>query len=307
MRVNEDVRGDSQKHRSLFESQLDPRELVLRQQSTNCLISMLQHIGLVSSIKLSYMKKYSKQIWDRVAQDYDIIWEIADYTPILRCVIQGAGIDSGMSVLDVATGTGMVCTEVAKKVGEHGRVLGIDYSKPMLKEATKKAEALGLRNIDLILADAHNLPISNDHFDAVISCFTIPFLSSPQKAVKEIVRAVRTHGKVVSVEWESPPLNFWAEQRKRAGIHDFRESELIKILHNSGLRKIQTERVEVLHRRPNVSEELVGRSQLVSAAIMGLKENDAQGFFSKIREEYQKLSPMRKHGWLPVFYVGTKC
>jgi ubiquinone/menaquinone biosynthesis C-methylase UbiE len=252
------------------------------------------------------MKKYPKQIWDRLARDYDIIWEVPDYTPILRCIIQGAGIDSGMSVLDVATGTGMVCTEAAKRVGEHGYALGIDYSKPMLREAAKKARALGLHNMSFILADAHNLPISEDHFDAVTSCFTLAFLSSPQEAAKEIVRVVRTHGKVALVEWESPPLDFWAEQRRRAGIHNFPESELIKILYDSGLRKIHTKRIQILHRKPDVSEELVGRSQLLSAAIMGLKENDAQGFFSKIREEHQKLPTLRKHGWLPILYVGTK-
>jgi ubiquinone/menaquinone biosynthesis C-methylase UbiE len=249
--------------------------------------------------------KYPKQIWDRVAKDYDVIWKVPDYTPIFRCIVQDSGIDLGMSVLDVATGTGMVCTEVAKRVGEHGHVLGIDYSKPMLKEAAKKAKALGLCNVSFVLADAHNLPISGDHFDAVTSCFALAFLSSPQKAAKEIVRVVRTHGKVASVEWETPPLNFWAEQRKRAGIHDFPESELIKVLYDSGLRKIHTRRIEVLHRKPDVSEDLVRRSQLLSAAIMGLEENDAEGFFSKIREEHQKL-PLRKHGWLPILYAGTK-
>lgn len=250
--------------------------------------------------------KYSKQIWDRVAQDYDVIWEVPDYTPILQSIIQDAGIELGMDVLDVATGAGMVCIEVAKRVGEHGLVLGIDYSELMLEQAAKKAKALDLHNMNFILADAHNLPFLDNHFDAVTSCFTFAFLSNPQKAGKEVVRVVKAHGKVASVEWERPPLKFWAEQRKRAGIHDFPESELIKILYNSGLRKIRTKRVQVLHRKPNVSEELVGKSRLLSAAIMGLKENDAEGFFSKIREEYQKLPAKKKHGWLPVFYLGTK-
>jgi ubiquinone/menaquinone biosynthesis C-methylase UbiE len=252
------------------------------------------------------MKKYSKRIWDRVAQDYDVIWEVADYTPILRSIIQNAGIELGMDVLDVATGTGMVCIEVAKRVGEHGLVLGIDYSKPMLKQAAKKAKALDLHNVNFILADAHNLPFLDNHFDAVTSCFTFAFLSDPQKAAKEMTRVVRAYGKVASVEWERPPLSFWAEQRKKAGIHDFPETELIKILYDSGLRKIHKERIQVLHKKPNVSEELVSKSRLLSAAIMGLKENDAEGFFSKIRDEYQKLPSEKKHGWLPTLYVGTK-
>lgn len=91
------------------------------------------------------MKKYPKQIWDSVAQDYDVIWEVPDYTPILRSIIQYAGIDLDMKVLDIATGTGMVSIEVAKRVGKHGMVLGIDYSKSMLKQAANKTKALNLR------------------------------------------------------------------------------------------------------------------------------------------------------------------
>jgi ubiquinone/menaquinone biosynthesis C-methylase UbiE len=252
------------------------------------------------------VKKYSQQIWNSIAQDYDIIWEVPDYTPILRSIIEDGGIDLGMNVLDIATGTGMVCIEVAKKVGEHGLVLGIDYSKPMLKQSAKKTKALDLHNIDFILADAHNLPISDNHFDVVTSCFAFAFLSNPQKAAKEMARVVKTHGKIASVEWEKPPLSFWAEHRKRAGIHDFSESGMIKTLYNSGLRKIQTKRIQVLHKKPNVSEELARKSQLLSGTIMGLKENEAEEFFSRIREEYQRLPSEKKRGWLPIFYVGIK-
>jgi ubiquinone/menaquinone biosynthesis C-methylase UbiE len=211
----------------------------------------------------------------------------------------------GKRVLDIATGTGMVGIEVAKNVGEYGMVLCIDFSKPMLKQAVKKIKVLGLNNIDFILADTHNLPFPEECFDAVTSCFAFVFLFNPQKTANEITRVVRTGGRVTFVEWEKPPLDFWAEARKKAGICDFLESELIKILHNAGFRKIRTKRIQVLHRRPNVSEELVKKSQLLTATLMGLKEKDAEGFFAKVREEYQKLSP-EKRGWLPVLYVGIK-
>jgi ubiquinone/menaquinone biosynthesis C-methylase UbiE len=258
-----------------------------------------------SEVGSSFMK-YSRRIWDSVAHDYDVIWAVPDYTPILRGMIQDAGIELGMDILDVATGTGMVCIEVARTVGENGLVLGIDYSRPMLKQAAAKAMASGLRNVSFVLADAHNLPVSDNRFDAVTSCFAFAFFSSPQEAGIEMVRAVRTQGKVASVEWDVPPLDFWAEQRRRAGIHDFPESELVRILYDSGLRRIRAKRIQVLHRRPDASDELVGNSQLLSAAIMGLREKDAKGFFSRMREEYRKLLPEKKQGWLPILYVGTK-
>jgi len=250
--------------------------------------------------------RHRRQIWDSVAQDYDVIWEVPDYTPILRSMILEAGIDLDMKVLDVATGTGIIGIGVAKKVGEHGMVLGIDLSKPMLKQAVKKTKALGLRNIDFVLADAHNLPLPDRYFDAVTSCFTFAFLSNPEKTADEMARVVKLGGRVASVEWEKPPLDFWAKCREKGGIHDFKKSEFIKILYNSGFRKIHNKRIRVLHRRPNVSEELVKKSQLLAARLMGLKESDAEWFFQKIREEYRKLPPEGQRGWLPLLYVGTK-
>jgi len=251
------------------------------------------------------MKNWRK-IWDSVAHDYNVIWEVPDYTPILRSIVQETRIDLGMNVLDVATGTGIVSIEVAKKVGEYGMVLGIDFSKPMLKQALKKTKAQGLRNIDFILADAHYMPFPQRYFDAVTSCFTFAFLSNPQKAAEEMARVVRFGGRVASVEWEKPPFDFWAEFREKGGIRDFRESELIKILCNSGFKKIRTKRIQVLHRRPNVSEELVKKSQLLAAKLMGLKESNAEWFFTKIRDEYKKLPAEKKRVWLPVLYVGIK-
>jgi len=250
--------------------------------------------------------KHPRRIWDSVAKDYDVIWEVPDYTPILRSIVQEARIDLGMKVIDIATGTGMVGIEVAKKVGEHGMVLGVDFSKPMLKQAVKKRKTLGLHNIDFILADAHNLPLLEECFDVVTSCFTFAFLPNPQKVADEMARVVRSRGRVASVEWEKPPLDFWAELRKNHGIHDFSEPELTKILYNSGFRKIRTNRIQVLHRRPNVSEELVKKSQLLSARLMGLNENGIEWFFPKIREEYAKLPPEKKRGWMPIIYVGIR-
>jgi len=247
-----------------------------------------------------------RRVWDSVARDYDVIWEVPDYTPILRSIVREVKIHSGMKVVDVATGTGMVSTEVAKKVGEHGVVLGIDFSRPMLRQALKKTRVAGLHNIHFVLADAHNLPLRDESFDAVTACFTFAFLSNPQKAAAEMARVIRSGGRATSVEWEKPPLEFWAELRKKGGIRDFPESEMLKVLGGFGFKRVRAKRVLVVHRRPVVSEESEKKSQLMSAKIMGLREKDAERFFQRIREEYRRLPPEKKSGWFPVIYVGIK-
>lgn len=251
--------------------------------------------------------KYRRQIWDDVAQDYDVIWEVPDYSPVLMSIVDEAKIDSGKKVLDVATGTGMVGIEVANKLGDYGSVLGIDLERSMLEQAIRKKKSKNIRNIDFILADAHSLPLVDGYFDVITSCFSFAFFYDPKKAAKEMGRVLTTEGRTILVEWEKPPLDFWAEIRKKAGIRDFAEAELIKILYDSGFRKIRTKRIEVLYRRPNISDDLVKKFQLLSARLMNLGEGDVTWFFSKIREENQKLPPEEKRrGWLPVLYVGAK-
>jgi SAM-dependent methyltransferase len=175
----------------------------------------------------------------------------------------------------------------------------------MLKKALEKAKAKAFHNVQFVLGDAHNLPFQDDCFDAVACCFCLPWLAYPEIATREMTRVVKLTRKVVCVEYEKPPVDCWAELRRKAGIKDFDKSELVTILYNSGLRKVHAGAISVLHRRPNVSHQLVKRSDFCTLTIMGLKEEDAKWFFPKIREEYGRL-PLDKRHWLPFLYEGTK-
>lgn len=248
---------------------------------------------------------HSRSVWDNVASYYDAVWEVPDYSPILKAINEESRVGSEGNILDVATGTGVVALDMAKRVAHRGEVVGIDASRAMLKKALEKAKATALYNVQFILGDAHNLPFRENHFDAVTCCFSLPWFSHPETAMKEMTRVVKSMGKVVCVEYEKPPVEFWAELRKKAGIRDFDKSELIAILHDSELKKVQAEAISILHKRPNVSDQLVKKAELYALTIIGLKEGDEKWFFPKIREEYGKLPPDKRR-WLPFLYQGTK-
>jgi len=103
---------------------------------------------------------------------------------VVSLLVAGAEIRSGFRVLDIATGTGLLAFEAARKVGPAGKVLGIDVSKGMLAEARKKAAAAELRNIDFVLADAERLEFPLESFDRV-------FCSSALVSMSDIPRALR--------------------------------------------------------------------------------------------------------------------
>jgi ubiquinone/menaquinone biosynthesis C-methylase UbiE len=201
-----------------------------------------------------------RKLWGKVAPYYDVIWQVADYSRVLQSAVKEANIDLGMRVIDVATGTGIVGLEAARKVGLDGNVVCIDYSTPMLEKALEKARLNGLRNVDFVLADAHNTPFLNNCFDAVTCCWGFSFFSNPHKVANEMNRIAKPSSKVAIVEWAKPPVQFWLDLRRQAGIRDFEESELVGILHDARLRDVHTSKIRISHRRPDVSQELIKKS-----------------------------------------------
>lgn len=246
-----------------------------------------------------------RKLWDKVASYYDVVWDVADYSPVLRSIVEGADINLGMRVLDVATGTGIVGLDAARKVGHDGNVLCIDYSKPMLEKALAKARLSGPRNVEFMLGDSHNLPFIENCFDAVTCCWGFSFFADPHRVAGEMKRVAKLGSKVAIIEWEKPPVRFWSDLRRKAGIRDFEESKLISILYDAGLRDVYSRKIRISHRRPNVSKELIKKAGLYTLTITGLKKEDGAWFFERLSDEYRKL-PNEKRHWSPVLYVGRK-
>lgn len=113
---------------------------------------------------------YKQQIIDfynaRTNYDNDVTWNRA--VALFDYVIPQVG----QSVLDVATGTGNIVIEAAKRVGKNGSVIGIDIATELLKIAQQKIKDENLSNVQLIEVDAEEYQPSNQ-FDAIYCSFAI--------------------------------------------------------------------------------------------------------------------------------------
>src|SRR5512140_1585903 len=116
-------------------------------------------------------------------------------------VMEAASVKTGFHVLDVATGTGDAASVAADLVGSTGRVVAVDISVPMLREASAKAAG---RQIEFVEADAQHLPFADGTFDAVVCLFGLMFLSDQVAALKAWRRMLRPNGAVVATAWDSP-------------------------------------------------------------------------------------------------------
>jgi len=117
-----------------------------------------------------------------------------------------AEVGPGSHVLDVATGTGDLALELARRVFPGGEVVGCDFAEAMLTRARAKASAEGRPHVQPSFewADALALPYADDRFDAATVGFGARNFTDLARGLREMVRVVRPGGRVVVLEITSP-------------------------------------------------------------------------------------------------------
>lgn len=118
-----------------------------------------------------------------------------------RRAVDLAGLRPGERVLDVGCGTGASALPAADAVGETGQVVGIDVAEKMLVRARAKAAALSLHNLRFRTADMRQSGEADEHFDAVISVFSIFFIEDMEGQLAELWRKVKPGGRLVVGVW----------------------------------------------------------------------------------------------------------
>ena len=119
--------------------------------------------------------------FDRWGPDYD---QDEVHPNIVRRLLDGLPIAVGARVLDVATGTGLVALEAARRVGPTGTVVGIDIAEGMLAEARRKREIAGLEQVSFVRADAEALGFPSDSFDVVLCSCALVLMHQPVDALR---------------------------------------------------------------------------------------------------------------------------
>ena len=128
--------------------------------------------------------------------------------PSYQALVVAAGVRPGQRVLDVGCGTGYLSRLVARSVGPHGVVLGIDPSASMLHYTSQKTASTG--NCEFQVAAAEALPFPGDHFDVVVSSLVLHHLPEGLRvrALEEMRRVLRPSGALLVAEARNPGHGF---------------------------------------------------------------------------------------------------
>jgi demethylmenaquinone methyltransferase/2-methoxy-6-polyprenyl-1,4-benzoquinol methylase len=146
-------------------------------------------------------------MFDRIARVYDLMNSVMTAGMHHRWRERAADlarVGPGARALDVATGTGDLAIELARRGAE---VTGLDFSEPMLELARCKAPGL-----DWAQGDALELPYADSEFDAVTVGFGARNFSDLDRGLREMARVTRAGGRVVVLEIttpQKPPLSWF--------------------------------------------------------------------------------------------------
>jgi len=105
-------------------------------------------------------------------------------------------IKDGDVVLDLGSGAGFDCFLAAKKVGDQGKVIGVDMTEEMILKANENAKKYGYNNVEFRLGDIDHLPVDSNSIDIIISNCVINLAPDKLKVFKEAYRVLKNNGRM---------------------------------------------------------------------------------------------------------------
>lgn len=120
------------------------------------------------------------------------------YGPGARELLLRAGIQRGMSVVDLGCGVGMTTQLLAELVGPTGEVIGVDYSAAQIEQARALLPA-ELSNVRFVEASALDTGLRREAFDLVYCRFLLIHLQDPESALREMHGLLKPEG-IMAIE-----------------------------------------------------------------------------------------------------------
>lgn len=152
-------------------------------------------------------EEYVENLFASIAPRYDLLNSILSlnrHRSWRKFAIRKGRLSPGDSALDVAAGTLDLTFGLSEAVGTEGRVVGVDFCRPMLELGLQKMRKKDIRNVLVIQGNAEHLPVPSNSFQAATIGFALRNVASVENALAEMTRAVVPGGRVVSLELMRP-------------------------------------------------------------------------------------------------------
>lgn len=108
-----------------------------------------------------------------------------------------ASLKEGETVLDLGSGAGFDCFLASSKVGDRGKIIGVDMTPEMVEKARDNARKGNYANVEFRLGEIENLPVGDNSVDAVISNCVINLSPNKRRVFAETFRALKPGGRLM--------------------------------------------------------------------------------------------------------------
>ncbi len=118
--------------------------------------------------------------------------------------LKNLDIKDGWKVADFGTGSGFYALELARRVGESGKVYAVDVQKDLLTRLKNKAAADKLLNLEIVWADIDGVggtKLADSFLDGIVISNTLFQSENKDNLVKEAGRILKKGGEVLVSDW----------------------------------------------------------------------------------------------------------
>ncbi|MDR6998550.1 demethylmenaquinone methyltransferase [Neobacillus niacini] len=149
------------------------------------------------------------KVFEKISDNYDKMNSVISFQQHIKWrkdTMNRMKVKPGSKALDVCCGTADWTIALADAVGPSGEVIGLDFSKNMLKVGQEKVQHLGLNQVKLIHGNAMELPFPDQSFDYVTIGFGLRNVPDYLQVLKEMNRVLKPGGVAVCLETSQPTM-----------------------------------------------------------------------------------------------------
>lgn len=153
-----------------------------------------------------------------------------------QAIVDAIGIESGMRVADIGTGTGLFVPLLLDAAGPKGHLFAVDIVPDFLARVREQAAKNGWGNLTPVLRSEKSVDLPPNSIDIAFICDVYHHFEYPFESLDSIHKALRPNGQIILVDFERIPgeSDEWILNHMRAGQETF-EAEIEK----SGFSKVE--------------------------------------------------------------------
>lgn len=174
----------------------------------------------------------SKKYFDKVASQWDRMRKSFFSDNVREKALAAADVKAGQLTADIGSGTGFI-TEALVQKGL--KVIAVDQSRAMLEEMRKRLSRFD--TIDYRTGESDDLPIPDETLDAVFANMYLHHVESPQSAIAEMVRALKTGGKIVITDMDVHDFDFLRKEHNDRWM-GFKREDIGRWFSAAGLKNV---------------------------------------------------------------------